>query len=483
MTLRGIWIDGQERPGRSGRLEEVTNPYDGMSVGAVQTASAEDSAEAVTVALRAFRESMRLMPVHERAAILRGTAKLIRDEAEDLESIVIAEVGKPIKDVKRELGRAQHLLDLVASQLTSWGGRTLPMDNVASGVNRFGYAIRVPLGVMVALAPSNSPVNLTLNKIAPALAVGNAVVLKPANQTPFSALWLANAFQRAGLPDGALNVVVGNVEEAAGPLVRDPRVRMVSITGGVPAGLAVIRAAGMKKVTLELGSSSANVVRADADIEAAAQSLAISSYLSSGQACIAAQRIIVHESVAEEFIEHFIPTAEAMVIGDPHDPRTDMGPMGSRAQVARVLSWIEEAKAAGAKVLTGGEEFQRTIKPTLMTDVPRDVTLATSEAFAPIAVLATFSTDEEAIDLVNDSVFGLQAGVFTNSADAAFRFAEEIEAGAVWVNDSSRYRQENYPFGGVKLSGVGREGLPYAMEDMTELKFIGMKLGPNPGLL
>lgn len=483
MIVRGIWIDGEERPGRSGRLQEVTNPYDGMSVGAVQAASAEDSAEAVAVALRAFRESMRSMPGYERASILRGTAQLIHDDAEELESIIIDEVGKPIKDVKRELGRARFLLELIASQLTSWGGQTLPMDNVASGVNRFGYAIRVPLGVMVALAPSNSPVNLTLNKIAPALAVGNAVVLKPANQTPFSALWIARAFQRAGLPDGALNVVVGNVEETAGPLVRDPRVRMVSITGGVPAGLAVIRAAGMKKVTLELGSSSANVVRADADIKTAAQSLALSSYLASGQACIAAQRLIVHQDVAEEFIDHFIPAAEAMVIGDPRDPRTDMGPMGSRAQVARVLSWIDEAKAAGAKVLTGGVESRRTIKPTLLTDVPPDVTLATSEAFAPIAVLTTFATDDEAIDLVNDSVFGLQAGVFTNSMEAAFRFADEIEAGAIWVNDSSRYRQENYPFGGVKLSGVGREGLPYAMEDMTELKFIGMKLGSNPGLL
>lgn len=483
MIIRGIWINGEERPGRSNRLQEVTNPYDGMSVGAVQTASAEDSSEAVEVALRAFRESMRSMPVHERAAILRRVAQLIREDAEELESIVIAEVGKPIKDVRRELGRAQYLLELIASQLTSWSGQTIPLDNVASGVNRFGYAVRVPLGVMVALAPSNSPVNLTLNKVAPALGVGNSVVLKPAVQTPFSALWLARAFQRAGLPDGALNVVIGNVEEAAGPLVRDPRVRMVSITGGVPAGLAVIRAAGMKKVTLELGSSSANVVRSDADVKTAARSLALSSYLSSGQACIAAQRLIVHESIVDEFIEHFVPAAEAMVIGDPRDPKTDIGPMGSRAQVARVLSWIDEAKSAGAKVLTGGVEFRRTIKPTLLTDVPPDVTLATSEAFAPVAALTTFETDDEAIELVNDSVFGLQAGVFTNSVDAAFRFAEEIEAGAVWVNDSSRYRQENYPFGGVKLSGVGREGLPYAMEDMTELKFIGLKLGSNPGLL
>lgn len=483
MTVRGIWIDGAERPGRSGRLQEVADPYDGMPIGAVQAASADDAAEAVEVAQRTFLDVMRELPAHRRAEILRATAAIIRAEQAELEQIVIAEAGKPVKDVRRELGRASALLELVAAHVTTTAGQLLPMDTVPSGIHRFGYARRVPLGVMVALAPSNSPVNLTLNKIGPALGVGNSVVLKPANQTPFSALWLARAFQRAGLPDGALNVVIGNVEEAAGPLVRDPRVRMVSITGGVPAGLAVIRAAGMKKVTLELGSSSANVVRADADVAAAARALAISSYLSSGQACIAAQRIIVHEDIVEEFVSHIVPATEAMVIGDPRDPSTDVGPMASRTQVARVMAWIEEAKAAGADVLTGGYEVQRTIKPTLLAKVPDDVTIASSEVFAPVAVLSTFSTDEEAISMVNDSVFGLQAGVYTNDVDAAFRFAEQIQAGAVWVNDSSRYRQDNYPFGGVKLSGVGREGVPYAMEDMTELKFIGMKLGENPGIL
>lgn len=483
MTIRGNWINGVERPGRSGRVLEVANPFDGMLVGAVHAASADDSHEAVGSALDTYLQTTRSMPAFDRAAILRNTAQEIRDGQTELESIVVDEAGKPIKDVRRELQRATALLDLAASYVMSRSGQVLPMDTIESGVNRFGYAKRVPLGVVVALAPSNSPVNLTLNKVAPALAVGNTVVLKPANQTPLSALWLARAFQRAGLPDGALNVVIGNVDEAAGPLVRDPRVRMVSITGGVPAGLAVIRAAGMKKVTLELGSSSANVVRADADLEYAAESLVTSSYLSSGQACIAAQRIIVHESVVDEFLSYFLPLAEAMVIGDPHDPKTDLGPMASQGRVRRIMAWIEEAKAAGARVLTGGVEHQRTIRPTLLADVPDDVTIASSEVFAPVAVLSTFGTDEEAIRLVNNSVFGLQAGVFTNDVDAAFRFAEEIEAGAVWVNDSSRYRQDNYPFGGLKLSGIGREGLPYSMDDMTELKFVGMKLGPNPGLL
>jgi acyl-CoA reductase-like NAD-dependent aldehyde dehydrogenase len=309
------------------------------------------------------------------------------------------------------------------------------------------------------------------------------VIIKPSDQTPISALWLAAAFKRAGLPDGAINVVIGEVEEAIEPLVRDLRVRMISITGGVPAGLAVIKAAGIKKVVLELGSSAANIVRADADVASAAKTLATSAYLSSGQACISAQRIFVHESVKEEFVSAFVKAAEAMKIGDPMDPEVEIGPMVSQVQAQRVLGWIEEAKAAGAKVLTGGVAVARTIAPTLLSDVSDKVTLASSEAFAPVAVLEGFTDDDAVIEKVNSSIFGLQAGVFTNDLKAAFRFGKDIEAGAIWINDSSRYRQDNYPFGGMKFSGIGREGVQYAIEEMTEWKFVGFKLGASKGIL
>lgn len=483
VSKRGIWINGEERAGASGKMLDVVNPYNGLTLATVAMASRQDSDDAITSSLQAFRTKLRVMPAYERAQILRRAAQEIRNGAKELIEIVVGEAGKPIRDASREIGRASTLLDLAADYTMVQLGQVIPMDIVESGVNRTGLANRVPVGVIVAIAPSNSPVNLTINKVGPALAAGNAVVLKPSDQTPISALWLAAAFKRAGLPDGALNVIIGEVEEAIEPLIRDNRVRMISITGGVPAGLAVLKAAGIKKVVLELGSSAANVVRADADILAAARSLATSAYLSSGQACISAQRIFVHKSIEAEFVKHFVVAAEAMKIGDPMDPAVEIGPMVSQVQVQRVLGWIEEAKAAGARVLTGGVAEARTIKPTLLADVPDNVTLANSEAFSPVAVLQTFTEDDDVIQRVNSSVFGLQAGVFTNDLTAAFRFGRDIEAGAIWINDSSRYRQDNYPFGGMKLSGIGREGVQYAIEEMTEWKFLGIKLGPSAGIL
>ena len=480
---RGIWINGQERAGASGKVLDVVNPYNGLTLATVSMASRKDSDEAVASASATFKNVMRNMPAYERAQILRRAAQEIRNGSKELIEIVVGEAGKPIRDATREIGRASTLLELAADYTMVQQGQVIPMDIVESGVNRTGIANRVPVGVIVAIAPSNSPVNLTVNKIGPAFAAGNTVVLKPSDQTPISALWLAAAFKRAGLPDGAFNVIIGEVEEAIEPLVRDPRVRMISITGGVPAGLAVLKAAGIKKVVLELGSSAANVVRADADISAAARSLATSAYLSSGQACISAQRLFVHSSIEKEFTKEFITATEAMKIGDPMDPAVEIGPMVSQVQVQRVLGWIQEAVAAGARVLTGGVAEARTIKPTLLADVPDNVTLAHSEAFSPIAVLQTFTEDDDVIERVNSSVFGLQAGVFTNDLRAAFRFGRDIDAGAIWINDSSRYRQDNYPFGGMKMSGVGREGVQYAIEEMTEWKFLGLKLGPSAGIL
>lgn len=483
MKSGGIWIDGAERDGRGAQRLEVTNPFDGSVIGSIATASTEDVGDAVASASVAFEKRMRLLARYERAEILRRTAQVIRDGNDELVDIVVAEAGKPIRDVRREIGRASTFLDLTADYVMVQQGQVVPMDVVESGVNRTGFATRVPLGVIAAIAPSNSPVNLTINKVAPALGVGNTIVVKPADQTPFSALWLAEAFTKAGLPDGCFNVVIGGVDEVAEPLVKDRRVRMVSLTGSVSAGLAVSRAAGIKRLTLELGSSSANVVCHDADVAAAAKSLVTSAYLSSGQACISAQRIIVHESVVDDFVTSFVGIAEGMSIGDPRDPGTEIGPMVSQAHVDRVLGWIEEARKAGAKVLTGGHRTGRTIAPTLVADVPPTATLASAEVFATVAVLQTFRTDEEAIALANDSDYGLQAGVFTNDLTRAFRISEGIDAGAVWVNESSRYRQDNYPFGGMKMSGVGREGVQYAMEEMSNWKFIGFKRGPSVGIL
>lgn len=484
MSTRGIWVNGSERPGASGTTMTVSNPYDDSTVAEVTLASTADVDDAITGAQRAQRETMRQMPTHERAAALRRVADGIADRYEELVDTVVAEGGKPIRDARREIGRAGQLFTTAAELTTTTNlGSVLPMDAVASGVNRFGYTTRVPMGVIAAVVPSNSPVNLATNKVAPALAMGNAIVVKPADQTPISALILADIVTAAGFPPGAMNVVSGTVAEVAEPLVRDERVRMATVTGGLASGRAIAAAAGLKKLTLELGSSAANVVCADADVQAAARTLATSAFLSSGQACIAAQRLIVHESVAEEFAEAMVETAEAMVIGDPQDPNTQIGPMISRGHVDQLIEWIEEARTLGGTVVTGGERYARTIRPTVITDVPSKATLAGEEAFGPVATLARFSTLEEAIELANDNQYGLQAGIFTRSLDTAFRAARDIDVGALWINDSSRYRQDNYPFGGRKFSGLGREGVSYAMEEMSELRFIGIRLGPSDGIL
>lgn len=479
----GLWIDGHVRAGSSGNTITVTNPYDDTVVGEVTAASAADASEAVGVARTAFETTWRRTPSYERARILRRTAQTLRDDAEDLARLVVEESGKPIRDARREIGRACELFDLAADYIPSIEGQVLPMDIAAGGENRWGFTVRVPIGVVAAIVPFNSPVNLSVNKVAPALAAGNTVVLKPASKTPFSAFRLADALRAGGLPDGAFNIVVGAGAEIGEALARDERVRMVTLTGSVKAGLAITRVAGVKRLALELGSSSANVVCADADIPAAAKSLATSAYLSSGQACIAAQRLIVHEAVVENFLKHFVRAAESMVVGDPSQDSTEIGPMVSTAEVDRLAEWIEEACAQGARILTGGARTGRTIQPTLLTDVPPDARLACEEAFGPVATLSTFSTLEEAATLANDSPFGLQGGIFTRDVGTLFYFAREFEVGGLWVNDSSRYRQDNYPFGGMKMSGVGREGVQYAIDEMLDVKFIGIKLAPGSGIL
>jgi acyl-CoA reductase-like NAD-dependent aldehyde dehydrogenase len=481
-TRGGLWIDGRERSG-SGPQLEVTYPYDGTVVATVETAAEADVTAAIDSAERAFHDVWRGTPAHERSRILRATAAQLRGDGKRLAEALVHEVGKPMRDARREAGRAADLFELAADLVGTVEGDVLTMDAMRGGENRFGFTLRVPVGIVAALAPFNSPVNLSVNKIAPALAAGNVVVLKPASKTPLSGLYLAQALASAGLPDGVLNVVIGGGEAVGTPLVSDARVRMVTFTGSVAAGMAITRAAGIKKLALELGSSSANIVCADADVPVAAKTLATSSYLSSGQACIAAQRLFVHRDVYDEFVSHFVAAAEAMTIGDPMDPVTEIGPMVSERDVERILEWLNQARNAGADLLTGGDRVGNTIRPALLASVPATTALGCEEAFAPVATIDQFDTIEEAAQKANDSRFGLQGGLFTSSLATALFFAREFDVGGLWVNDSSRYRQDNYPFGGMKLSGIGREGVRYAMEEMTELRFVGVKLGPSSGIL
>lgn len=351
------------------------------------------------------------------------------------------------------------------------------MDAAVGGENRIGMVRRLPIGVVSAITPFNFPLNLALHKLAPAFAAGNTVVLKPAGKTPLSAFMLVKLFEEAGLPKGALNLVIGNGSEVGDILVTDSRVSKITFTGSPAVGIDLRQKAGLKKVTLELGSNSPNIIFEDGDVKAAAAGLVRGAFAFSGQVCISAQRIYVQKGVYQEFLDQYVSAVKALTLGDPADESTDIGPMISEKEANRAHSWIQEAVKAGARLATGGNREGTLLEPTILVDVKPDMKVVCEETFAPIVSVIPFETEEEVIEMANDSMFGLQAGVFTSDINRAMRVAEGLETGGVWINETSTYRQDNYPYGGVKLSGVGKEGVKYAIDDMTEIKFIGIKLG------
>jgi len=472
----GPWIDGRERKGGGRTTREVTSPYDGRVVGRVDYATPDDLDAAIAAAERAFREKMRKMPAYRRAAILRKAADLLEERAELFARTITAEAGKPIRDARAEVGRAIQIFRFASDEAKTLTGATVPMDAAIGGENRIGIVRRVPIGVVAAITPFNFPLNLVLHKLAPAYAAGNTVVLKPADKTPLSSALLAKLLADAGLPDGALNIVYGRGSEIGKPLCTDPRVAKVTFTGSVPIGLKIKEWTGLKKVTLELGSNSPNIVFEDCDLEAAVAALIKGAFVFAGQACISVQRIYVQSSICGEFLDRFVAEARKLVLGDPALETTDIGPMISEAEAIRAENWIREAAEQGARVLTGGKRHGAFVEPTVLTGVRPDMKVVCQEVFAPIVSVIPFGTEEEAVAMANDSDFGLQAGVFTNDLNRAVRVAEALETGGVWINEVSTYRQDNHPYGGVKLSGIGKEGVKYAIEDMTDIRFLGIRL-------
>ncbi|HAQ06433.1 MAG TPA: aldehyde dehydrogenase, partial [Bacillus bacterium] len=327
-----------------------------------------------------------------------------------------------------------------------------------------------------AITPFNFPLNLSLHKIAPAIAAGNTIIFKPAEKTPVSAYMLAKLFMEAGLPDGALNLVLSTGETAGSTLVPHKDVPKITFTGSLTVGKIIRDTAGFKKVTMELGSNSPNIVFDDADIDDAAERLVEAAFGYSGQVCVSAQRIYVHQTIYDEFLKKYIDATNRLQIGDPLEQETDFGPMIDEEAAKRIHEWVEEARDQGATIETGGDREGTIMYPTIITNVKKDMRVVKDEAFAPIVTVMPFQTEEEVIEKTNDSVYGLQAGVFTKDISRAYRVADSLEMGGVWINDSSVFRQDNYPYGGVKLSGLGREGVKYAIEEMTELKFIGVRL-------
>lgn len=472
----GSFIDGQEVKSEESAVLEVRNPYNNQLIGKISCATKEDVEQAITVSQRVFQETMKKMPAYRRSDILRKTADLLESRTESFANLLVLETGKPIREARVEVDRAVQVLRFASEGAKQIHGEEIQLDSAHGGENQFGFTKRYPIGVVVAITPFNFPLNLVLHKVAPAIAAGNTIVLKPAEKTPLSPVMLYQLFMEAGLPAGALNIVMGPGQDLAEPLVKDPRVKRVTFTGSGQVGWKLKELAGHKNVTLELGSNAPNLVFEDADLDTAAAALVRGGVVTSGQACISVQRIYVQRSVYQALLNKLVDGVRALRVGNPLDEATDVGPMITEAAAARAEEWIREAAEQGATVLTGGKRSGALLEPAVLTNVSHEMKVVCQEIFAPVFSVIPFDEEAEAIAQANASDLGLHAGVFTKDISRALRVAEALETGGVWINDASIRRYDHIPYGGVKQSGIGKEGVAYAIEEMTEIKFIGIKL-------
>ena len=469
-----LLIDGQWTG--NGNLLEVKNKYDGKTIGVLPISTAEDVNKAIDAAERA-EDVMADMPAHKRADILLKTAALIRERFEELSKTIAAEAGKALKFARAEVDRAQSTFTIAAEEAKRLHGETIPLDAVPSGEGFFGFWTRRPVGVIAAISPFNFPLNLVAHKVAPALASGNTLVLKPAEKTPLAAVKLCEILMDAGLPAGALNLVNGAGAVVGEMLVTDPRVDKITFTGSPVVGQRILSIAGIKKVTLELGNTSPVVVAPDADLDYVAKRCAVGAYYNSGQVCISVQRIYSEKKVYEPFTEKFVKASEAMVVGDPLDERVDVGPMIDIKEADRIESWVNEAQGDGAKVLTGGKREGAVYYPTVLTNVEPDMKVVAEETFGPVASIISSDDFESALQQANDTKFGLQVGVFTSDVNRVFKAIKRLNFGGVIINDTPVFRADHMPYGGNRQSGLGREGLRFAMEDMTNIQMVAIRTG------
>jgi acyl-CoA reductase-like NAD-dependent aldehyde dehydrogenase len=457
----------------TGEWIEVRSPYDGSLVGRVPSAGAGETRRALDAAEAAMREPI---PAHERAAILDRVAALLSERQDEAARTICAEAGKPLKAARIEAARAISTFTMAAAEARKLAGDVVPMDASPAGEGKLAFTLRVPIGIVGAISPFNFPLNLVAHKIAPSLAAGCAVVLKPAGQTPLSALLLAELELEAGLPPGWLNVVCGPAGEIGDVLVEDERVKLITFTGSVPIGWKLRERAPRKRVNLELGNATPVIVAADADLGEAAARLAGNAFSFAGQSCISVQRIYVEQTAYEAFLDAFLPRVEALQVGDPADEGTDVGPLITEGERDRVVTWIEEARSQGAEVLTGGTVEDGLLRPTVVAKASPDTKVSCEEIFGPVCTVSTYETLDEAIALCNGTRFGLQAGVFTRDVKAALRAAGELEFGGVTVNEAPTFRADQMPYGGVKDSGNTREGPAYAIREMTEERVVVLQL-------
>jgi glyceraldehyde-3-phosphate dehydrogenase (NADP+) len=453
----------------------VYNPYDGTIVETIPESTLEDVDRAIEKAEKG-KKIMAEMSLFERSEILRKTAEIIKKNKEDFASTLVKEVGKTIKEARIEVRRAVEIFKLASEEAKRIHGETLPFDSIPNGEKRVGYFIRVPVGIIAAITPFNVPLVLASHKIAPAIAGGNSIIFKPSTITPLADIKLAKALIEAGLPEEAINVVVGPGSTVGNAIVKDPRIRMISFTGSKDVGMEILKNAGLKKISLELGSNSALILSKNGDISSAVSATIKGGYAVAGQVCISVQRVFVQKEIYDEYLEKLIEGVRNIKVGDPMKEDTDMGPVISEESAKRIEEWIKEAVDMGAKVVFGGKREKTLFEPTVVINVPTEAKLFSKEVFGPVVVVNSFNKLSEAIEMANNSEYGLQAGIFTNDIEEAFYAIKKLEVGGVMINDAPSYRADFMPYGGVKGSGIGREGVKYALEEMTEIKTVCFNL-------
>ncbi len=469
MLLNGEWLD---RP----RQMDVRDPQDGSLIDTVPMASAGDMLAAIEAAV-AGAQRARCLPTHRRMAILQQGADFIAAQHEEYARTIAREGVKTIREARKEVSRCIDTLRISAEEARRLAGETIPFDQRPGSEHRVGYFVREPVGIVGAITPFNDPLNLVAHKVGPALAAGNAIVVKPDSKTPLSALKLAEALLSSGLlPRGVLQVITGKGSEIGDILVRDQRVRMISFTGGLEVGQDIAGKAGLKKIGMELGSNAPVIVMPDADLELAVEANVSGAFWAAGQNCLHVQRLLVHDAIYEAFVDRFVARTRAYRVGDKLDEQTDMGCLINEAAARRVDDMVQEAVAAGATLLTGGNRWGTFYDPTVLENVPASCSLACDEVYGPVTILYRFRTLDEAIAVANGVNYGLQAGIFTSNLQTALRAAAELHVGGVMINESTDYRIDAMPFGGVKGSGLGREGVKFALHEMTEPKVVCFSL-------
>src|ERR671932_133382 len=470
-TERKVFVGGEWV--ETGDWVEVRSPYSGDIVGRVAKAGAAETRRTMDAPHKAMREPL---PAHKRAESLVRVAGALGRRHDEVARLISDEAGKPMKAARVEAKRAMSTYTMSAVEARKLAGEVVPMDASQAGEGKLAFTIRRPIGVVGAISPFNFPLNLVAHKLAPALAAGCAVVLKPASQTPLSALLLAELEEEAGLPPGWLSVVVGPSSEIGDVLVEDERVRAITFTGSGQVGWKLRERAPRKRVNLELGNATPVVVAADADLDEAATKLAANAFSFAGQSCISVQRIYVERAAYDGFLERFLPRVEALKLGDPADEESDVGPVIDEGARERILEWIDEAQAAGARVLAGGELDGELIRPTVIAEAAHDLKVSCEEVFGPVCTVNAVDSLDEAVELANGTRYGLQAGIFTRGLRTALEAARRLEFGGVTINEAPTFRADQMPYGGVKGSGNTREGPAYAVRELTEERLVVVDL-------